>query len=164
MKESMLRKLVLLFLFSTIVCLLWAAGANSRKKVELEKSKQLNARLEKLTLANTVITDNLKQIQNKIAELKQKEYELKQNLEKQHLEKQELKDKIDITSKNEQELEALKKANQALGEELLRLKEQDISLRQELESVKSVKIKEETVQEQPVAEEKAEKSKGNFAW
>jgi hypothetical protein len=165
MKESILRKLVLLLLLSTIVCILWAVGANARKRVELEKSKELNQRLEKLTLANTVITDNLKTIQNRIAELKQKEFELKSNLEKQQEEKQLLKQKIEGQTEDSEELELLKQTNNSLGEELLRLKEQDLALRQEIELLKAGSKQTKTKdKDQTEKDSKTENSPANFGW
>ena len=80
MKESILRKLVLLLLLGVVVCGLWAVGANSRKKVELKKSEELNAKLEELIRANTVIVNNLKSANNRLSELKNSERILKKKL------------------------------------------------------------------------------------
>jgi predicted nuclease with TOPRIM domain len=172
MKESTLRKLVLLLLLSTIICLLWAAGANSRKRVELEKSKDLNAKLEKLTLANTVITGNLKTIQNKIASLQQKEYELKNNLQAEEKAKEDLRSKLEVTQTgHEQTLEELKNANTMLGEELTRLKEKELSQRQELERLNDLEQTKAKKQVVPEANKTIETKKpettssgNNFAW
>lgn len=172
MRESTLRKLVFLFLLTTIVCVLWAAGANARKRVELEKSKELNERLEKLTLANTVITNDLKSIQNKIASLQQKEYELKTNLIEQEKAKEELASKLESTKEGQSQktktLEELKDTNTMLGEELIRLKEAELALKQELEQLKQNTPKKKTI---PEPEKKAEptvqqtnKKTSNFAW
>ena len=183
MKESMLRKLVLALLLSTIVCVLWATGAHSRKRVELDKSKELNEKLEKLTLVNTVITNNLKIIQNKIASLQQKEYELKNNLKKEEKAKENLRSKLQITkegnNKNSKTLEELKNVNINLGEELISLKEKDLALRQELEQLRKnidqnapkEKIETETETETETeikkkTERDSQKTTGssNFAW
>ncbi|MFH1062944.1 MAG: hypothetical protein V1747_08710 [Candidatus Omnitrophota bacterium] len=176
MKESMLRKLVLLLLLSTIVCILWAAGAHARKRVELDKSKELNEKLENLTLANTVITNNLKSIQNKIASLQQKEYELKNNLKEEEKAKEELRSKLQITkeghNQNSKTLEELKNTNTTLGEELIRLKEKDLALNQELEQLKktleqNTAKKKTAIEANKNPEEKkpeTSSSSSNFAW
>lgn len=176
MKESMLRKLVLLLLLSTIVSILWAAGANSRKRVELDKSKELNEKLEKLTLANTVITNNLKTIQNKIASLQQKEYELKNNLKEEEQAKEALRSKLESTkeghNQNTKTLEELKNTNTTLGEELISLKEKDLALRQELEQLKKnleenaskKKTAIETIKNLESEKQETINSTSNFAW
>ena len=172
MKESMLRKLVFLLFLSTIICVLWAAGANSRKRVELEKSKELNQKLEKLTLANTVITNNLKSIQNKIADLQQKEYELKTNLIEEEKAKEELQSKLETTKQGQTQkiktLEELKDTNTVLGEELIRLKEKELTLKQELEQLKQNKPKKkvnpEPKQKATNDDQQVNTQTNNFAW
>ena len=59
-KESILKKILGVFIILSVICLLWAIGANSRKKVELVKSSDLHDKLQQLTKANTVITADLK--------------------------------------------------------------------------------------------------------
>jgi len=144
MKETVLRKLSLFFILTTVICLLWAIGANSRKKVELQKSNTLNDKLSSLTLANTVITDDLKKAHNRLAELKFSEQSLKTAIDdyqkkSKSLEK-ELKGQGQTTPDFRallEEAKILKAANIALGEELLKLGQRDTNLQAELENLKA---------------------------
>ncbi len=185
MRESLLRKTAFLFLMTTMICFLWAIGANSRKKVELEKSGDLDLKLDKLIKANTVIADDLKQATNKAAELKKSENathkELKKIKEKNESLLQSLKDSQKAINKNaslEKEINYLKNTNTALGEELIKAKEKTVSLQQELKQLtivleqqqqliqqgkKPIREKEEKIDKQPAENKKGNLNK-NFAW
>ncbi len=148
MKESALRKLLLLLLVIAIINLLWAIGANSRKKVELTKSGALESKLDKLIQANTAIVNDLKAARNRLASLQRAERILKKNLAIATEKNEAMKKTIEKatssalgTSRSVEELaneaEILKKTNITLGEELLNLKEKDEALKLEIEKLKA---------------------------
>ncbi|MFH1092939.1 MAG: hypothetical protein V1739_02135 [Candidatus Omnitrophota bacterium] len=148
MKESTLRKLVLLLLVGAIISSLWAIGATSRKKVELKKSETLESKLENMIQANTVIVNDLKATRNRLATLQHSERLLKKSLAIETEKNTAMEKTIEKvttsalgTSKSIEELandaEILKNTNIALGEELLKLKEKDEALRLEIEKMKA---------------------------
>ncbi|MFH1460304.1 MAG: hypothetical protein ABIG64_08080 [Candidatus Omnitrophota bacterium] len=143
MKESLLKKTVILLCLSTIISMLWAIGANSRKKVELKTSKILYEKLEKLTRANTVIIDDLKNASNKLGTLEQSKQQLKEILDKAQESNQELQEKLqsaqsgqkDVTKEIadlKSQIKLLETTNTTLGEELIKLKKRDIVQQQEI--------------------------------
>jgi predicted nucleic acid-binding Zn-ribbon protein len=148
MKESTLRKFVLLLLVVVSVSLLWAIGANSRKRVELSKSTALESKLQELILANTAIVNDLKAARNRLASLQRSERLLKKDLaiatEKNEAMEKAIKKATTSalgTNKSIEELaneaEVLKNTNIALGEEILNLKEKDEALKIEIQRLKS---------------------------
>ena len=184
MTESLLRKITVLLVISNVVCILWALGANSRKHVELEKSSSLQTKIQTLSRANTVITDNLKQANNRMFSLKKAEQELHNLIaaleDKNKALNQNLATSQEDQNDTDKEFNALKKdaenlknANMLLGEELIKLKEKEAALQQELltmktalESHKTSRVPEKTetakpAQEKPVTEQDKDK---NFRW
>ena len=148
MKESALRKLLLLLLVIAIINLLWAVGANSRKKVELTKSEALESKLNKLILANTAIVTDLKATRNRLASLQRSKHFLKKNLaiatEKNEVMKKTIEKATSSalgTIKSVEELAdeaaVLKNTNITLGEEILNLKKKDAAFKLEIEKLKA---------------------------
>ncbi len=148
MNDSLLRRIVFILVLISLISFLWAIGANSRKKVEMKKRDTLQQRLDKLTKANTVITTELKTVNNKLAGLQ----EAKLNLEDKLAHEQAKGEALQKVLKNDplkqrqladqlkslkDESADLKKSNQILGEELLKLKQQDLNLQKELSVIKS---------------------------
>lgn len=148
MKESTQRKIILLLLVCAIISLLWAVGSNSRKKVELKKSETLESKLEKLVRSNTAIVNDLKAAHNRLSGIQRSERLLKKTLAVETTKNKEMKKIIEKattailgTSTSIEELakdaEVLKNTNNALGEEILTLKEKDAALRLEIEQLKA---------------------------
>lgn len=191
MKESILRKLVLLLLLGVIVCGLWAVGANARKRVELKKSEELNAKLEKLIKANTVIVNDLKSANNRLADLKSSERILKKQLavaEEKNEVLAKTAEKIAVVESDsgkdveelQKEAETLKSTNSALGEEILNLKEKDADLKKQIAELKAQlesaekdtpsrrkrrkDLEEEKKEEKPESSTTLPSSNKNFSW
>ncbi|MBI4846111.1 MAG: hypothetical protein HY810_06550 [Candidatus Omnitrophica bacterium] len=152
MTESLLRKTIVLFLSTTIICFLWAIGSSSRKKVELVKSSELYKKLDDFTKANTVIINDLKNANNQVAALKKSHNAMKESLAQAEKEKESLQEKLKIAQqqydKNNQELFALKnelthikKANSVIGDELISLKEKNLNLLEEIKKLNRELIK-----------------------
>jgi len=148
MRESLLRKIIFLFLLTTIISILWAIGANARKKVEVVKSSGLNLTLEQLRRANTVLTNDVKQANNKIGGLKKAQQALKKNisdiennhaplreaLKKAEKENEVLQAKLKVAQK---ETGNLKNINNTLGEEIVKLKKENSALSGEIKQLKA---------------------------
>ncbi len=175
MKESTLRKLILLLMIGAIVSLFWAIGANSRKKVELKKSETLESKLNKLILANTAIVNDLKAARNRLAALQQSERLLKKNLAIATKKNEEMKETIEKatssafgTSKSiedmAKEAAILKNTNTALGKEILTLKEKEVAFRLEIEKLKSQlkQTAESTPRKKNPVKRKQKKEKNNL--
>jgi len=167
MNDSMLKKINSVLIIITCISLIWAVGASSRKKVELEKSKELNDRLEKLIQANTTMAEDLKIYKNKLAEVKTTEQNLKNTLAEGELKNQSLRTNLDKTQQ----------ANDDLMAELEKIKELNTNLEKELAAIKGKntvipappKPQEPELQQKPdtkAPEEKVEQptKKSNFGW
>ncbi|MBU4305115.1 MAG: hypothetical protein KJ893_05805 [Candidatus Omnitrophica bacterium] len=188
MRESLLRKIVFLFLLTTIISILWAIGANARKKVEVVKSSGLNLNLEQLRRANTVLTNNVKQANNKLSGLKKAQQALEKkisDIENNHAPLREALKKAENENAGlqaklkaaQKETGNLKTINNTLGEEIIKLKKENSVLSGEikqlktmLEGLKTEKSRKGRKQSQSQNEAKKTDNsqlpanKNNFAW
>ncbi|MCP4649043.1 MAG: hypothetical protein GY853_03020 [PVC group bacterium] len=140
MNNSVLRNILTLFVILTVICVIWAVGANSRKKVELEKSGDLYTRVKELTQANTVITDDLKRTKNRCGDLQKSTTTLKNKLTEEREKNKSLKKDLNKAehahNKIAKELKKSQKTNDALGNELTKAKGKTLKLQQNLKSLK----------------------------
>jgi len=173
------RTTLFIFLIISIISLIWAIGANSRKKVELQKSKELNARLEKLTRANTVITTDLKTIRNKLSELKQSGKTQAEALIEESQNKQSLQAELKITQQEKEaiaeNLGSMQKTNETLGEELIKAQVARENLERELKKLKlelsnsnnkrvRKKVQRKKIEETEKTASNQKTSRENFTW
>jgi len=173
------RTTLFIFLIISIISLIWAIGANSRKKVELQKSKELNIRLEKLTRANTVITTDLKTTRNKLSELKQSGRTQEEALTEEGQRNQSLQTELKIFQQEKdaisENLGSIQKTNEVLGEELIKAQVARENLERELKKLKlelsssnnkrvRKKVKRKKIEQTEKTVSNKKTSRENFTW
>jgi len=182
MSESFLRRFIVILVLLSLITFLWAIGSNSRKKVEIKTSDNLRGKVDELTKANTVTTNDLKIVNNKLGELQLAKKEADKSLAQEKARNEALQKNLksfqtgenglpDEIAKLKKEAEDLRKANMIMGEELVKLKERDFALQEEISQLRSrsntatKKSAPETKQKNKEEKSKSDSSSPkNFAW
>ena len=174
-KESILKKILGVFIILSVFSFLWAIGANSRKKVELVKSGDLHEKLQQLTKANTVITSDLKKTKNAIGKIKKSMKLLKKNAGEEKKKSSAFDKQLTKERKKNNSLEKkivkLKKINSSLGDELTKAKSSSINHKKQLKNLqvelnlykKQASLTPQTQQAKP-SKQKAQDSNNKSNW